>query len=363
MDSQTRFDLIRQVGEEIITEKELRELLERKRSPIAYDGFEPSGLDIHIGQGLVRAININKMTKAGCRFKMLIADWHALANNKMGGNLEHIQKVGKYLIEVWKASGMDLDKVEFVWASDLVNEDHYWKTVLDISRKTTVKRIIRCGQIMGRKEDEVLQASQILYPCLQFTDIFTLKADITQLGMDQRKVNILAREVGPAMGLWKPVVVSHHMLMGLGKPSSTETDVVERAIDHKMSKSKPETAIFMNDTFRDVERKIGKAYCPEGVVECNPILEYCRYIIFEKLSEMGKSFNIDRPQKYGGPLSFESYSELEKVFGSGSLHPLDLKKAVSEYLNALMDPIRKRIEKNSKATELAREISRFRVTR
>ena len=39
-----------------------------------------------------------------------------------------------------------------------------------------------------------LTASQIFYPCMQCADIFFLKADICQLGMDQRKVNMLARE-------------------------------------------------------------------------------------------------------------------------------------------------------------------------
>ena len=160
-----RMKLIKEVGEEIIEENELKELLARKKSIVAYDGFEPSG-KIHIAQGILRAINVNKMIKAGIRFKMFVADWHGWANNKMGGDLKKIQTVGKYFIEVWKACGMDLKNVEFVWASDLLNNREYWKTVMQVARSTTVKRIIRCGQIMGRKEGEVLQASQIIYPCM-----------------------------------------------------------------------------------------------------------------------------------------------------------------------------------------------------
>ena len=90
MDVETKIGLIKQVGEEIVTEEELRELLSAKQHPIAYDGFEPSGTDIHIAQGVLRAININKMTRAGIKFKILVADWHAWANNKMGGDLEKI---------------------------------------------------------------------------------------------------------------------------------------------------------------------------------------------------------------------------------------------------------------------------------
>jgi len=196
MDIESKLDLIRQVGEEIVTEEDLKQLLETKSKPIAYDGFEPSG-QAHIAQGILRSINVNKMTKTGIKFKMYAADWHGWANNKLGGDLEKIQKCGDYLIEVWKVAGMDLKNVEFVRAVDMVDSQEYWKKVLQVSRSTTVKRIIRTGQIMGRNEAEVQQASQILYPCMQAADIFELEADITQLGMDQRKVNVLAREIGP----------------------------------------------------------------------------------------------------------------------------------------------------------------------
>ena len=123
METEKRLALIKEVGQEIVTEEELHELLSAKSHFVAYDGFEPSG-NIHIAQGIMRSINVNKMAKAGAKFKMLVADWHAWANNKLDGNLDNIQTTGKYMIEVWKACGMDLDNVEFVWANELVkNED------------------------------------------------------------------------------------------------------------------------------------------------------------------------------------------------------------------------------------------------
>src|SRR3989338_560165 len=316
MDAEGKIELIKQVGEEILTEEELRHLLKTKEHPVAYDGFEPSGTDIHIAQGILRAINVNKMTKTGVKFKMWVADWHAWANNKMGGNLEHIQLVGNYMIEVWKHCGMDLKNVEFLWANDAVKEPDYWKKVMQVSRNSTVNRIIRTGQIMGRKEADVQQASQILYPCMQCADIFHLKADITQLGMDQRKVNVLARELGPSLGFWKPVVVSHHMLMGLCEPPKTKD--IDRVIDLKMSKSKPDTAIFMNDSDKDIKRKISKAYCPAKVTEENPLMEYSKYIIFEVHPIM----EIKRAEKFGCDLIIENYAELEKLYNEGKIHPM-----------------------------------------
>ena len=357
MDIENRLELIKQVGEEILTEEELIHLLKTKDHPIAYDGFEPSSTDIHIAQGILRSININKMAKAGIKFKMLVADWHAWANNKMSGDLEKIQVVGKYMIEVWKHCGMDLKNVEFIWANDFVKEPEYWKKVMQVARHSTVNRIIRTGQIMGRKEADVQQASQILYPCMQCADIFQLKADITQLGMDQRKVNVLARELGQGLGFWKPVVVSHHMLMGLGEPPKTKD--IDRVIDLKMSKSKPDTAIFMNDSEEDIKRKIGKAYCPAKITEENPMLEYSKYLIFEKFDSM----EIKRPEKFGGDLSIGNYKELEKLYSEGKIHPMDLKNAVAYYINEMVLPVRETFDKDAKLKHLLDTIKKFEVTR
>lgn len=103
---------------------------------------------------------------------------------------------------------------------------------------------------------------------MQATDIFFLKADICQLGLDQRKVNTFAIEYANKAKLQKPVIVSHHMMFGLKEGQA------------KMSKSDPDSAIFMEDTEKEVKRKINQAFCPNGVIVENPILDYIKYIVF-----------------------------------------------------------------------------------
>ena len=359
MTIEEKLGLIKQVGEEIVTEEELRRLLESGEKLIAYDGFEPSG-QIHIAQGILRAININKMIKAGIKFKMWVADWHAMANNKMGGDLEKIKTVGKYFIEVWKACGMDLKNVEFLWASDMAKNPDYWKLVVQVGKSNALRRFVRTAEMMGREESlDNLTGAHIIYSCMQVADIFTLGAKITQLGMDQRKVNMLAREIGPQLGFWKPVVVSHHMLLGLGKPASATEDKVKRTIELKMSKSRPGTSIFMTDSKEDITRKIDKAWCPEGEIKENPILEYCRYIIFERFSEM----TIDRPEKFGGTIKIKSFSELERLFAKKEIHPQDLKQAVAKLINELLDPVRRHFIENKQAKALLEKVKSFEVTR
>ena len=359
MDTQEKLALVQQVGEEIVQLDELKTLLDSGEDLIAYDGFEPSG-QIHIAQGLLRAINVNKMIKAGVRFKMFVADWHAMANNKMGGDLDKIQTVGKYFIEVWKACGMDLSKVEFVWASEVTRDSAYWQLVLQVGKSNALKRFVRTAEMMGREESlEGLTGAHVMYSCMQVADIFTLGAKITQLGMDQRKVNMLAREVGNQLGYWKPVVVSHHMLMGLGKPASEVEDKTKRTIELKMSKSHPDSAIFMTDTTEDITRKINKAWCLEGEVADNPILEYCKYIVFELTQELV----IERPEKFGGNISFASYEQLEQAFAARDVHPMDLKNAVAKALDTFIQPVRDHFENDAAAKKLLEEVKSYQVTR
>jgi tyrosyl-tRNA synthetase len=352
MTPEERLALIRQVGEEIIGEEELIELLKTGKKLSAYDGFEPSGR-IHIAQGLLRAITVNKLTAAGVHFKFWVADWFALMNNKMDGDLEKIRAVGEYFVEVWKACGMNMDDVEFLWASEHMDQD-YWLRVIRIGMNNSVTRVIRTAQIMGRSEQDTLSAAQIFYPCMQASDIFELEVDIAQLGLDQRKVNMLAREVAPKLGLKKPIAVHHHMLMGLGQPPSGLTGA-DAAIAKKMSKSNPDSAIFMTDTVEEVNRKFKKAFCPEGQVEDNPVLEYCKHIIFERIAY----FVIERPEKFGGNVTFNSYAELEAAFVAKQIHPMDLKAAAGKYINELLEPVRQHFATNANAKALLDRVNSF----
>jgi tyrosyl-tRNA synthetase len=358
MDIDKRMDLILSVGEETLTRDELYELLKEKPHPVAYNGFEPSGR-LHLAQSIMAAINVNKLIDAGCRVKMLVADWHAQANNKLGGDLTKIQTTGQYFIEVWKASGMKLESVEFVWASDLVKDPDYWQLVVRIAMMNSVERITRCSQIMGRSDKESLSAAQILYPCMQAADIFYMGIDICQLGMDQRKVNVLAREMAHKLSKKKPIIVSHHMLMGLSEPPKDVADPFARAAAMKMSKSVPDSAIFSTDTKEDVERKIKKAFCPEKQVEENPVVEYCKYLIFPRDGKL----RIDRPVKFGGPLEFTDFEDFATQYGSGAIHPMDLKNAVAAAINAMLEPIREHFARDEAARRLKETVESYEVTR
>lgn len=347
---QERYEIARSVGEECIQEAELLALLEKKANPVVYDGFEPSGR-VHIAQGLMRVMNVNKLTSVGCVFKFWVADWFALLNNKMGGDLKKIQTVGRYMIEVWKAAGMDMRNVQFLWASEEINanSDAYWRRVMDISRRFNVARIQRCCTVMGRKDGDELSSAQMMYPCMQAADIFHLKADICQLGMDQRKVNMLAREycdeAKPKIK-FKPVILSHHMLLGLKEGQE------------KASKSDPDSAIFMEDSEAEVKRKVKRAFCPPGQLTANPVIDYLKHIV---LPWEGR-IEINRSEQNGGDVVFTTYEELAEAYESGSLHPGDAKAALSAALNRLIQPVRTHFS-SGEPKKLFDQVRKFKVTR
>ena len=163
MQNEASMKVIQDLSDEIIMPDELDEALASNKTLIAYDGFEPSGR-MHVAQALMKSALVNAFGDMGVRYKILIADWHARANNKFGGDLEKIQIVGRYFIEVWKSCGMNVGNVDFVWASDLVKDVAYWDLVLRIAGMNNLKRILRCSQIMGRADTEKLTAAQVFYP-------------------------------------------------------------------------------------------------------------------------------------------------------------------------------------------------------
>jgi len=202
---------------------------------------------------------------------------------------------------------------------------------------------------MGREEGDNMPAAQILYPCMQCADIFFLKANICQLGMDQRKVNMLAREyldfkdVKKKFGKNKPIILSHHMLLGLAKGQV------------KMSKSSPNSAIFMEDSADDVIRKINLAYCPPGVIVNNPCLDYSEHIVFNKFGSM----TIERKE---GKQKYDSYQAMATDYRSGKITADDLKAALARDINRILQPVRDHFQKPGPKA-LLEKVRSFKVTR
>ncbi len=331
--------------EEVVTSEELQAVLQ-KPTFSGYIGFEPSGI-VHLGWKICTN-KIKDFLACGFHFTVLLADWHAYINDKLGGDIDKIKHCGKYMEHCFAAMGVDVSKIDFIYASDYVGDPKYWEMVLRTSKAVSVARVKRAMDIMGRDSEEAEKdLSKLFYPAMQVSDIFYLNVDVAYGGTDQRHAHMLARDVAKKIGRKAPVAIHTPLLTGL--ESGGRMDPLEV----KMSKSKPNSMISIHDDPESIKRKIQKAYCPEKQVEGNPILEICKFVIFPELKD--KVFVIERPEKFGGTLTFSSYDSLEQAFLQG-LHPLDLKQATATYINKILAPIHEYFEQNAEAHELMNNI-------
>ncbi|NWK08515.1 tyrosine--tRNA ligase [Marine Group I thaumarchaeote] len=342
MDILEKVDLIeRPPTEEVVTHDELIELFKTNSSPKHYIGLEISGF-LHLGSLISTGFKINDFVKAGVKCTVFLADWHTLINDKLGGDLDVITKVSKYYADAFK---LVCPGVNIVLGSELYDSrKEYWREFVEFTKHMSLKRTMRTLTIMGRTEDETkIDLAKLLYPPMQAVDIHSLDLDIVHSGMDQRKIHMLVREIFPKMKWKVPVAVHHKLLPGLSKPADTS----DSQVLGKMSKSDPNSGVFIHNSDDEIKKNISKAWCEEANTQNNPLLEIARTIIFHEFNEM----NVERPEKFGGNISYTDYNQLETDFAEKKLHPGDLKQTVGNYLIKIISPIREKLNLSKELRE------------
>jgi len=314
-----RPELIKRNTEEIVTNEELEQLIESGASPTAYVGYEPSG-KIHMGH----ILTVNKLIdlqQSGFEITVLLADVHAYLNEK--GSMEEVREIADFNKECFIALGLDEKNTRYVYGSDFQLESDYLLNVLKLGRSITLNRAKRSMDEVSRSADNPM-VSQMIYPLMQAVDIAMLNVDVAVGGIDQRKIHMLAREELPGLGFKAPICIHTPILVGLD--------------GNKMSSSS-NNFISMDDNEKMVGKKIKKAFCPEGSIVDNPVLALFKYHIIPRYN----AITIERPEKFGGNLYYPDYETLEADFGSKDLHPMDLKSAGTDYINRILEPVRKKM--------------------
>lgn len=359
MTNEEKFKLITRNLEETLTEEELKSLIDSGKPIRHYIGFEISG-KVHLGTGLVCMQKVKDLHDAGAEVVVFLADWHGWINDKLDGTLETANKLARtYFEEGLKAGyiclGGNPDDIKFILGSELYaeNPNQYWATMIKVAKATTVARMMRSTDIMGRQAGDSSNSATLIYPSMQAADLFTMQRNIIHAGTDQRNVHIVARDVAKDLDIQKPVAIHHHLIMGL-KPlgDSDDPELAKKASNVnslsyeekaslitalKMSKSKPNSAIFVTDEPEEIRKKVNNAYAPEGQIEFNPILDWVKWLVFY---EDGSTLSIKRDEKFGGNITYNSCQDLEKDYADKKLHPMDLKGAVAEWLIKKLEPAR-----------------------
>jgi tyrosyl-tRNA synthetase len=198
--------------------------------------------------------------------------------------------------------------------------------VLKLSSFTTVHDANKAASDVVKMGDNP-KLSGLIYPLLQALDEEYLSVDVQYGGVDQRKILVYARENLPKLGYKPRIEIMTPLIPGL-------------SLGGKMSSSDPNSKIDLIEKKEDIKTKLNKAFCPEKSIEGNGVMAFIKYVVMVHKTDKKETFDIIRPEKFGGNISFSTYEELESYYLEGKLHPLDLKNALSEEIDKLLNPIR-----------------------
>ena len=339
MTPEEKFQLITSNLQEVVGEDKIKEILNQRNLRI-YWGTAPTGKP-HLGY-FVPILKIADFLKAGSEVTILFANIHAYLDN-MKTNWELLEKRTQYyefiIKEMLKTVNVSLDKLKFVKGTDFQLSKEYTLDMYKLSALATTRDTQKAGAEVV-KQTETPKMSGLLYPILQSLDEVYLNVDIQFGGVDQRKIFMFAREFLPKIGYEKKSHLMNFLIPGLGESG-------------KMSSSEPNSKLDFDDTDEIIQKKINKAHCIDGVVENNGLLAILKFIVFKKLEQDKRNFVIDRPEKYGGKITFNSYPEVESAFASKQLASVDLKTGVATEMKILIKPLREVLEKNQKLIQEA----------
>ena len=64
------------------------------------------------------------------------------------------------------------------------------------------------------------------------------------------------------------------------------------------------------------------------------------------------SITVERPEKFGGNVSYDNFASMESDFAQKKLHPADLKQAVGESLVKIVSPVREKLALSDELSDL-----------
>lgn len=333
MNAEQKYDLITKNLQEVLNGQIIKDHLEKNERPLRiYWGTAPTGKP-HCGY-FVPMIKLAHFLKAGCEVTVLIADLHAYLDN-MKAPLEVVAYRAKYYEAVVKtiltSINVPIEKLKFTVGRDFQLTPEFVMDLFKLSNRVSQNDAKRAGADVVKQVANPL-LSGLIYPLMQALDEEYLGVDAQFGGVDQRKIFVLAEENLPGIGYKKRAHLMNKMVPGLGQGG-------------KMSASDPNSKIDVVEDPKVVKKKIGAAFCEPKVVEDNGLIAFLENIVQPiqelKSGEEGVfSFAIDRPEKYGGPITYDSLDKLKEDYATDILKPVDLKAGVSDRINELLAPIR-----------------------
>lgn len=281
-----------------------------------FSGIQPTGA-IHIGNylGAIKQF-LELQEKADCIFS--IVDLHAIT---IPYQPQELQKNILDAAACYLAAGIDPEKsILFVQSSVKEHTELAWLLgtvcpVGDLLRMTQYKEKSR--QFKGKVGAGILN-----YPILMAADVLLYKAGIVPVGQDQKQHVELARTIARKFNKLfgetfpEPIVQLREIgakIMALNNPK------------RKMSKSIPESCLYLFDEPEIIEKKIMSAVTDPGKI-----------IKYEPIKKPGISNLLTIYSLFSG----KTIKELEKKFKNGGYEKL--KKSLAELLIDSLEPFRRK---------------------
>lgn len=341
--AEQQYELITRDLQEVLNPQIIKHVLEVEKRPLkVYWGTAPTGKP-HCGY-FVPMIKLAHLLKAGVEVTVLVADLHAFLDN-MKAPLEVVQHRAKYyeyvIKSILKSINVPVDRLKFVLGSSYQLTPNYTLDLFKLSNSVSQNDAKRAGADVVKQVANPL-LSGLIYPLMQVLDEEYLGVDVQLGGVDQRKIFVLAEENIQSLGYKKRAHLMNRMVPGLMQGG-------------KMSASDPNSKIDLLEQPKVVKKKINQAFCSPGNIEDNGLLAFVKNVLGPihelKYGDNTFEFFIDRPEKYGGPITFKTYQELEDAFKNETLSPVDLKSGVADAINVLLTPIIEEYSKNKEFQE------------
>lgn len=318
---------------EVIGREELEAKLASKGKLIGYIGFAPTG-QVHLGY-LIPCMKIRDLTLAGCDVAIMLADLHAILDDRKTPTHLVEARSDYYrlmLTKILTVLGADLSHVKFVRGSEFQKTGDYFMDVLELSSRIPVSATKRAGtEVLKQNKD--IKHSATVYPIMQAIDenyvgqaTFGLQVDFELGGLDQRKIFCFSRDCDNC------------------KIGYLMNPIVSLSKTGKMSASDSNGKISFTDDEATIATKISKAFCCDGNPECG-LMQFMRCVFFPLHERL--MVQIDN----GKAIGYSSYSEFEAGFKGGEFIAIHLKELITRLLCELVEPIREYLR-----TEQMREL-------
>ena len=305
--------------------KDLQKILEakKKKKPFAMmTGLMPSG-KFHLGHKVITDLMIY-FQELGAECYIAVADIESYLTKDI--SLEEARKVAieEYLVN-YVALGLDLKKTKFYFQSSGSKE--YMNLSKFVSKKTNFNELKSIyGNLTPEKVTSIFtQVADILYP--QLPENGGSKPVVVPVGADQLPHINLTRDI------------ANRTKANFVLPSAIFIKLIPGLKGGKMSSSDPNSAIFLSDSEKDVERKIKKYAFSGGRAT------------LKEHQEKGGNPDVDVSFQYLKMMFEPDDDKLQKIYDdykSGKLSTGKLKGILIKKINAFLKQHQRKREKAKK---------------